>query len=171
MPRFDKMSFLAVWLAAVLMFEESAAGGAGAMPPVDASTPIYEVKVEPGVSYDDVITSLKVAAEGKNLVSPATFSLAQHLQQRGVQTGVLEVRSYCNLSLGSEIFLDHPEFAVFAPCRIAIYEKHGQLYLALDRPTFDLKYIQHPTPRAQKAAQQLEDILMEIVDKARKGEI
>lgn len=144
---------------------------AGPMPPVDPSTPIYEVAVEPGVSYDDVVTSLKVAAEGKNFVSPATFPLAQHLKQRGLPVGVLEVRSYCNLGLGAEILLDHPEFAVFAPCRIAIYERQGQLYLALDRPTFDLTYIKHPTERAQQAARQLEDTLIWMLDMARKGEI
>ena len=144
---------------------------AGPMPPVDPNTPIYEVAVEPGVSYEDVVTSLKVAAEGRNFVSPAAFPLAQHLKQRGLPVGVLEVRSYCNLSLGAEILLDHPEFAVFAPCRIAIYEKQGRLYLALDRPTYDLTFIKNPTERAQQAARQLEDTLIWMMDKARNGEI
>lgn len=142
------------------------------MPPIDPTTPLYIVKVEPGVSYEDVVTSLKVAAEGENFVSPATFPLGEHLKQRGVQLeGPLEVRSYCNLSLGSEILLDHPEFAAFAPCRIAIYQHQGQLYLALDRPSYDLKYIHNPTARARKAADKLEATLLRIVDKARKGEI
>lgn len=142
------------------------------MPPVDPDTPIYIVKVESGVSYDDVVTSLKVAAEGENFVSPATFPLGEHIKKRGLPLeGVLEVRSYCNLSLGAEIMLDHPEFAVFAPCRIAIYEKDRQLYLALDRPSFDLKYIKNPSERAIKAARRLEDVLISIMDKAHKGEI
>lgn len=142
------------------------------MPPIDPSTPIYEVKVEPGVSYDDVVTSLKLAAEGKNFVSPATFPLGEHIKKRGLPLqGVMEVRAYCNLGLGAEIMLDHPEFAVFAPCRIAIYERQGQLYLALDRPGFDLNYIKNPTERAKKAAQQLEETLIWMLDKARRGEI
>ena len=66
--------------------------------------------------------------------------------------------------------LDHPEFAVFAPCRIAIYQKQGQLYLGLDRPTHDLKSIRNPTARAQKAAQMLEDALVDIMQKASRGE-
>jgi uncharacterized protein (DUF302 family) len=85
--------------------------------------------------------------------------------------GALEVRSFCNLSMGTEIFLDHPEFVVFAPCRVGLFHKQGQLYLAIDRQTFDLKSIKNPTPRAQKAAQQLEDVLISIVEKARKGDI
>lgn len=145
---------------------------ADSLPPIDPNTPVYIVKVEPGVSYEDVVTSLKVAAEGENFVSPATFPLGEHIRKRGLSLdGVLEVRSYCNLSLGAEIMLDHPEFAVFAPCRIAIYEKDKQLYLALDRPSFDLKYIKNPSERAVKAARKLEDVLISIIDKARKGEI
>ncbi len=141
------------------------------LPPIDPNSPIYEVKVEPGVSYDDVVLSMKVAAEGKNFVSPATFPLGEHMQARGFPQGVMEVRSYCNLGLGAEILLDHPEFAVFAPCRIAIYDKQGQLYVALDRPSFDLQYIKNPTERALKAAKELEETLIWIIDKARKGEI
>jgi len=35
-----------------------------------------------------------------------------------------------------------------------------RLYIALDRPTFDLKKIKHPTERAKKSAQELETILL-----------
>lgn len=142
------------------------------LPPIDPASPIYEVKVEPGVTYEDVVLGLKVAAEGRNFVSPATFSVGDHIRERGLPLqGVMEVRAYCNLGLGAEIVLDHPEFAVFAPCRIAIYERKGQLYLGLDRPSFDLKYIKNPTERAKKAAQELENTLIWMLDKARKGEI
>jgi uncharacterized protein (DUF302 family) len=142
------------------------------MPAIDPDSPIYEVPVAAGVSYDDVVTSMKSAAESANFVSPANFPIGEHLQQRGLPVeGVMEVRTYCNLGLGADILLDHPEFSVFAPCRIAIYEKKGRLYLALDRPSFDLKYIRNPSERAKKAAQKLEDTLIWIMDKARNGEI
>jgi uncharacterized protein (DUF302 family) len=145
---------------------------AGPMPAIDPDSPIYEVPVAAGVSYDDVVTSLKVAAEGENFVSPANFPIGEHMRQRGLPVdGVMEVRTYCNLGLGAEIFLEHPEFLVFAPCRIALYEKKGQLYLAMDRPSFDLKYIKNPSERAKKAAQQLEDTLISILGKARNGEL
>lgn len=141
------------------------------MPNVDLSNAIYEVPVKQGVSYQDVVDSLKSVSEGMNFVNPANFPIGDHMKQRGIDPqGVKEVRSFCNLSMGTEIMLDHPEFLVFAPCRIALYEKQGQLYLALDRPTFDLKNIKNPTPRAQASAQQLEDALIELISRARKGD-
>ncbi len=144
---------------------------------VDASSAIYEVAVDDGVSYEDVVDSLKSLSEGMNFVNPANFPIGEHMKLRGVDPqGVKEVHSFCNLSMGTEIILDHPEFLVFAPCRIALYEKpHAdkkhKLFIGLARPTFDLKSIKNPTERAKKSAQQLEDALILLIDKARKGDI
>ena len=147
------------------------AGVASGTPKAVEDSAIYEVAVAPGVSYEDVVLSLKALAEGKNFVNPANFPLGEHLKARGQDPGgPLEVHAVCNLSLGAEIMLDHPEFAVFAPCRIAIYQKQGQLYLGLDRPTYDLKSIRNPTARARKAAQTREDALIDIMQKASRGE-
>lgn len=149
--------------------------GAG-MPAIDTDTAIYELAVNEGVSYADLVDSLKSISEGMNFVNPANFPIGDHMKQRGVDPlGVKEVRSFCNLSLGTEIILDHPEFLVFAPCRIAIYEKPDadnklKLFIALARPTYDLQSIKNPTKRAQKSAQDLETSLLQIIDRARKGD-
>lgn len=146
------------------------------MPAIDQNSAIYELLVNEGISYQDVIDSLKSLSEGLNFVNPANFPIGEHMKQRGVDPqGIKDVRSFCNLSMGTEIILDHPEFLVFAPCRIAVYEKPDanhklKLYIAMDRPTYDLKSIKNPTERAKKSAQELETILLEIMDKARKGD-
>lgn len=164
-------SFNILFFISILSIPQAACA-TSAMPAIDYSTAVYEVPVEPGVSYEDVVTSLKVTAEGMNFVNPANFPIGEHMKLRGLAPeGPLEVRAYCNLGMGAEIMLDHPEFVVFAPCRIAIYQRQGKLYLGLDRPTFDLKSIKNPTERAKKAAQELEDALISMMDKARKGDI
>jgi uncharacterized protein (DUF302 family) len=141
------------------------------MPEIDHSSALYEVPVDPGVTYEDVLFSLKSVSEGLNFVNPANFPIAEHMKLRGLTPEEpLEVRTYCNLSTGTEILLDHPEFSVFAPCRIAIYKRRGKLYLGLDRPTFDLKSIKNPTERAKKSARELEDVLIHMMDKARRGD-
>lgn len=147
------------------------------LPPINLNSAIYELPVKEGVSYQDVVDSLKSLSEGMNFVNPANFPIGEHMKLRGVDPqGVKEVHSFCNLSLGTEIMLDHPEFLVFAPCRIALYEKPDadkklRLFLALDRPTYDLKSIKNPTARAQKSAQALEDALIMLMEKASRGDI
>jgi uncharacterized protein (DUF302 family) len=144
---------------------------------IDENNAIYEVKVADGVSYQDVVDSLKSVSEGMNFVNPANFPIGDHIKLRGIDPqGVKEVHSFCNLSMGTEIMLDHPEFLVFAPCRIALYEKPDadkklKLFIGLARPTYDLKSIKNPTERAKKSAQALEDALIQLMDKARKGDI
>ena len=144
---------------------------------IDTNNAIYEVQVAEGISYQDVVDSLKSLSEGMNFVNPANFPIGEHMKLRGVDPqGVKEVHSFCNLSMGTEIILDHPEFLVFAPCRVALYEKPDlnstlKLFIGLARPTFDLKNIKNPTPRAIKSAQQLEDALIDLMRKASKGEI
>jgi hypothetical protein len=64
---------------------------------------------------------------------------------------------------------------VFAPCRIAIYEKPDanqrmHLFIALARPTYDLSHIKQPTLRAQQAARDLETSLLSLINKASKGD-
>lgn len=147
------------------------------LPAVDYSKAIYEVPVQDGVTYEDVVDSLKSISEGMNFVNPANFPIGEHMLARDQKPqGVLEVRAFCNLGMGAEIMMDHPEFVVFAPCRVALYERQDattgnkQLYLGLDRPTFDLQSISNPTERAQKAAIQLEETLLDIMDKASKGD-
>ena len=164
---------------ASLQANTSAASGDAAKPStaLDVNNAIYEVQVNDGVSYQDVIDSLKSVSEGMNFVNPANFPIGDHMKLRGVDPqGVKEVHSFCNLSMGTEIILDHPEFLVFAPCRIALYEKPDankklKLFIGLARPTFDLKSIKNPTARAKKSAQELEDALITLMDKARKGDI
>ncbi len=143
---------------------------------INPDSAIYEVAVKEGVSYQEVVDSLKTISEGMNFVNPANFPIGEHMQLRGIDSqGVKEVYSFCNLSMGTEIILDHPEFLVFAPCRIALYEKPDvnqklKLFIGLDRPTYDLKSIKNPTERAKKSAQQLEDALIKLIQRASVGD-
>ncbi len=184
MPKFFLLPFLLLVLTSCSALKPISAESVAlqgqvqtGMHPIDSTTAIYELAVHEGVSYEDVVDSLKSLSEGKNYVNPANFPIGEHIKQRGIDPqGIKDVRSFCNLSLGTDILLDHPEFLVFAPCRIAIYEKPDankklKLFIALARPTFDLKSIKNPTKRAQKAAQELENTLLEIIYKASKGDI
>jgi len=147
------------------------------MPAIDPNASIYELPVKVGVTYQEVVDSLKSLSIGRNFVNPANFPIGEHIKQRGIDPqGIKEVYSFCNLTLGTDIMLDHPEFLVFVPCRIAIYEKPDahhqmQLFIGMARPTFDLRSIKNPTPRARQAAQMIESTLLEIIDKASRGDL
>ena len=160
-----------------LQANSSGAAGDATKTSAQVDGAIYEVQVADGVSYQDVIDSLKSVSEGMNFVNPANFPIGDHIKLRGIDPqGIKEVHSFCNLTMGTDIFLDHPEFLVFAPCRIAIYEKSDidkklKLFIGLALPSHDLKSIKSPTERATKAAQQLDEALITLLNKASKGDI
>lgn len=164
-------------LLALLCASCATANPNGGLPPIDPNSAIYEVPVKEGLSYQDVVDSLKSVSQGMNFVSPATFNIAEQMKKRDIDPqGIKEVHAICNLGMGIEIMLDHPEFIVFSPCRVALYEKRGadekmHLFLAIDRPTYDLKSIKNPTERAKKSAQELENGLIKLIEKASRGEI
>ena len=54
------------------------------LPPIDLNSAIYELPVKDGVSYQDVIDSLKSISEGMNFVNPANFPIAEHMKLRGI---------------------------------------------------------------------------------------
>jgi len=143
---------------------------------INPNSALYEVEVQEGISHQDVVDSLTSLSKGMNFVSPANFHIADNMKKRGIDPqGIKEVYTYCNLSMATDVILDHPEYLVFAPCRIALYEKPDEnnqmkLYLGLDRPTYDLKSIQNPTDRAKKSAQKLEDALIELMHRASEGD-
>jgi uncharacterized protein (DUF302 family) len=160
-----------------LQANTNAAAGDAAKASSQIDSAIYEVQVADGVSYQDVIDSLKIVSEGMNFVNPANFPIGDHIKLRGIDPqGIKVVHSFCNLTMGTDIFLDHPEFLVFAPCRIAVYEKPDankklQLFIGLALPSHDLKSIKNPTERAQKAAKLLDEALITLLNKASKGDI
>lgn len=172
------MRYLYCQFSLLIMFCSGCAVAAPSndMPTIDLNSAIYEVPVKAGLSYQDVVDSLKSVSAGMNYVNAATFNISDQLKKRDIDPqGVKEVYATCNLGMGVEIMLDHPEFIVFAPCRIALYEKMGDdkkmhLFLALARPTYDLKSIKNPTERAKKSAQELEDGLIKLIQSVSRGE-
>lgn len=172
-----KYGWNVVYAISLMFFAVNASAESSGLPAINPDSAIYEIPVQEGLSYQDVVDSLKSVSQGMNFVSPATFNIAEQMKKRDIDPqGVKEVHAICNLGMGTEIMLDHPEFIVFAPCRVALYEKLDaqhkmRLYLALDRPTFDLKSIKNPTARAKKSAQALEDGLIKLLEKASRGDI
>ncbi len=71
------------FLAITLLWSSFAAFAASPLPTIDFNKAIYVVPVEPQVTYDDVLTSLKVISEGMNFVNPANFPIGEHMKQRG----------------------------------------------------------------------------------------
>lgn len=84
----------------------------------------HKVKVKPGVSFDDVVDSMKLRANKLNFKYVGNNLMYKDFQAvLGDMTAPrIEVHSFCDIAVGRDLLKIAPEFLVFLPCRIGIME-------------------------------------------------
>lgn len=97
----------------------------------------YQAK--PGVSFDDVVTSMQLRANQLNLKQVGHSAMYKDIQAvlGDMTTPRMEVFHFCDIAAGREIMKLAPEAIVYLPCRIAVMEdeKRNIWVLTLDWDT------------------------------------
>lgn len=81
-------------------------------------------KVAEGVSFDDVVESMKLRANQVNLKLVGHSPMIKDIQAvlGDTSTPRMEVFHFCDIEAGREIMMLVPESIVYLPCRIAVME-------------------------------------------------
>jgi uncharacterized protein (DUF302 family) len=84
----------------------------------------YKVKVKKGVSFDDVLESMKLRANKLNFKYVGSNLMWKDFQAvlGDKDAPRIEVHSFCDIAVGRDLLRTSPEFLVFLPCRIGIME-------------------------------------------------
>jgi len=84
----------------------------------------HKVKVKKGVSFDDVVDSMKLRANKLNFKYVGSNLMYKDFQAVLGDTTAprIEVHSFCDIAVGRDLLKISPEFLVFLPCRIGIME-------------------------------------------------
>lgn len=137
----------------------------------------HKIPAQPGVSYDDVVTSLKQRANKINFKFVGVNSIYKDVAAlTGQPTPRVEVFNFCDALVAREL-LDHSlEFVVFLPCRIAVVEDaQGKVWLVtLD---WDVSWLDtSPNPNRipdglKSAAQRIRAALEDIMQAGARGEL
>lgn len=97
----------------------------------------YQAK--PGLSFDDVVTSMQLRANQLNLKQVGHSAMYKDIQAvlGDMTTPRMEVFHFCDIAAGREIMKLAPEAIVYLPCRIAVMEdeKRNIWVLTLDWDT------------------------------------
>jgi uncharacterized protein (DUF302 family) len=97
----------------------------------------YQAK--PGVTFDDVVESMKLRANQLNLKLVGHSPMIKDIQAvlGDTTTPRMEVFHFCDIAAGREIMKLSPESIVYLPCRIAVMEddKKNVWVLTLDWDT------------------------------------
>lgn len=81
-------------------------------------------KVKPGVSFDEVVDSMKLRANQVNLKLVGSNLIWKDFRAvlHDDTAPRIEVFSFCDIAVGRDLLRTVPEIAVFLPCRITVME-------------------------------------------------
>ncbi len=84
----------------------------------------HKVKVKKGVSFDEVVDSMKLRANKLNFKYVGNNLMYKDFQAvlGDKEAPRIEVHSFCDIAVGRDLLKIAPEFLVFLPCRIGVME-------------------------------------------------
>jgi uncharacterized protein (DUF302 family) len=130
---------------------------------------VVVMEVNEGVSADDVIVAMESKATELNMKMVGNQPLHKELEARGIESGHLEIFQYCNPEDARQIVNMTKEFAAYMPCRIALVEEKGKLYLTMLDMDLMIKTVKFP-PDLLKIAEKVRDQLNGIMKAGASGE-
>lgn len=135
-------------------------------------------KADKGLSFEDVIESLKLRANSLNFKLVGHSPMWKDIQVvlGDLESPRMEVFHFCDIAAGREIMKLAPESIVYLPCRIAVMEDaEGNIWvLTLD---WDLAWLDSVnntmgiSPELAKMAQDIRDKMDNIMKAGAKGDL
>jgi uncharacterized protein (DUF302 family) len=124
----------------------------------------YKVEAQPGLSWDEVITSMKLRANKINLKFIGAHLVHKEIEAiTGKPTPRVEIYHFCDALLARELLDYSLEFAILLPCRIAVVED-AQQKIWLTMLDWDVSWTD-AAPNRNK----LPDSLYQAASRLRKG--
>lgn len=131
----------------------------------------WQMKVQPGVTADQVESALSSVAIDKNLKAVGEQALSKELEARtGKKQPFLKIYSYCSPVVARAMVDFNPVMAAFLPCRIALVEKADGLWLYTFNMDVILKLGRKMPPELAKQAMQVRNTIREMLERGAKGE-
>jgi uncharacterized protein (DUF302 family) len=139
---------------------------------------VAKKKVEPGVSFDDVIESMKLRANKRNFKFVGHSPLYKDVTAitGNTKTPRVEIFSFCDAVVARDILDYVPEFIAFLPCRIAVIEDANKAIwlVTLDWDVRWLDTSNHPdkiSKELRDKAVNVRDAIEDIMAAGAKGEL
>lgn len=104
---------------------------------------VTPVKYE--VTLDDKLPAVREmlisALEARNYAVINQLNVQEGLASRGIDAHPLQLIEFCNLTKAYTITQHVPDFEMFAPCRLALFENDGKTTVIVQRPAHVLSIL------------------------------
>jgi len=133
---------------------------------------VWKYKLEEGVSIDDAIQSMKIAANAHNIKNVGELPLYKEVEAlTGKPYRFAQIFMFCNAVTAAKMMDYNDAYSAYLPCRVALVEdKQGQAWLY--SLNMDLMiYGGEPLPPALKEeAMNVKKIILDIMQKGAAGD-
>ncbi len=137
---------------------------------VEATT--WKVKVEDGVSIDDVIESMKIAANGHNIKNVGELPLYKEVESMsGKPYRHAQIFMFCNALTAAKMMDYKDAYSAYLPCRVALVEdKQGQAWLYSLNMDLMIYGGEPLPPELKEEAMNVKKIILDIMHKGAAGD-
>ncbi len=120
--------------------------GALQVAPVFAETPaLVATPIKYEITLDDALPAVRdmlvSALEARNYAVINQLNVQEGLASRGIEAHPLQIIEFCNLTKAYTVTRHVPDFEMFAPCRLALFEKDGKTTIRVQRPSHVLSLL------------------------------
>ncbi len=137
----------------------------------------FKVKAKPGISFDDVVTSMKLRANFHNYKYVGHSPLSKDVEAvTGKPSPRVEVFSFCDSVVARRLLDYSPELIAFLPCRIAVLEdaKKDIWLITIDWDISWVDYNQNPNKMdadLYKESRRIRDIMEDMMHAGANGDL
>ena len=130
-----------------------------------------KVKINPDVSTEDVIESMKSIAGDANMLQVGDSRMAEERDHNGKRQRYIRILHYCSPSIAKQ-FIDYSlSFGAFMPCRILIVEdENGDRWLITMAMELMLFGGHTLPPEMMEKAEHVRDTMYRMMDLAAEGD-
>ncbi len=134
-----------------------------------AAATMWEVKVDEGVAFEDVVDAINAVAIRKNIANVGELPLSEELIARGVESKKIHVMSFCDPETARKMIDFSPAMAGFLPCRVSIVEKETGLYIYTMNMDMMIKMGKELPPELFKDAMIVRNAMWEMLQDGKVG--
>ncbi|WP_006787800.1 DUF302 domain-containing protein [Thiorhodospira sibirica] len=131
---------------------------------------IQKFPVAEGVSATDAVDSMKLRADLLNFPLVADLPLSRQIQRLGETSGYMHILGFCDALIAKRMVEFDVIFSGFLPCRIAVVEDTtGKVWIT----TLNMDMMLHAAELSEELkplAQQVRDVIYEIIDAGVNGD-
>jgi uncharacterized protein (DUF302 family) len=137
----------------------------------------FKVKAKPGISFDDVVTSMKLRANFHNYKYVGHSPLSKDVEAvTGKPSPRVEVFSFCDSVVARRLLDYAPELIAFLPCRIAVLEdaKKDIWLITIDWDISWVDYSQNPNKMdadLYKESRRIRDVMEDMMHAGANGDL